>query len=354
MKYTLIDGFSGAGGLLIGLLNAGYEAILSFDNDKTTIETQRINRRYFNHKAIYADINKLLAEDILASNGLKRGDLFLFAGGPPCQGFSVQRIGQDNDERNNLIFSYVKMVDKLLPKFILMENVPGIQGNRGKSMLNQAISMLENLGYAISKKVLDAEDYGVPQRRRRVFVVGVRKNIYHKPFEFPDPTTPEGNRVTVRNAIGNLPEPPLDGTDHPKITHHRRDRLTPMNIRRIQALKPGQGREHLPDELLADCHKLSANKIGHRNVYGRMSWDSVAPTITARFDSFTRGLFGHPQQDRSVSLREGALLQTFPRDFNFSGSKVEIARQIGNAVPVKLAEIIGKQIISYYKSRPTK
>lgn len=130
---------------------------------------------------------------------------------------------------------------------------------------------------------------------------------------------------------------------------HRRDRLSEINLKRIRALKPGQGREYLPKELLADCHKIDSSVIGYRNVYGRMAWDEVSPTITARFDSFTRGKFGHPEQDRSISLREGAMLQTFPKDFLFTGSKVDMARQIGNAVPPLLAKLIGTSIIDCYK-----
>lgn len=110
-------------------------------------------------------------------------------------------------------------------------------------------------------------------------------------------------------------------------------------------MKEGQGRDFLPEDLLLPCHKVSSSVMGHRNVFGRMCWDKVAPTITARFDSFSRGMFGHPVQDRTISLREGALLQTFPLDYIFVGSKVEVARQIGNAVPVKLAEHIGESII---------
>ena len=116
-------------------------------------------------------------------------------------------------------------------------------------------------------------------------------------------------------------------------------------------MKEGQGRDDLPKELLADCHKIDSSVIGYRNVYGRMAWDEVAPTITARFDSFTRGKFGHPSQPRSISLREGALLQTFPSDFSFVGNKVEVARQIGNAVPPLLAEQIGRSIIESYERR---
>ena len=197
-------------------------------------------------------------------------------------------------------------------------------------------------GYFIHEQILDAQDYGVPQRRRRVFIVGERKDHDNPIFEYPKPSE---IKVTVRDTIGMLPEPPLDGTEHPIVSLHRRDRLSTKNLERIRYLKPGQGRDFLPLDLLADCHKISSNVIGHRNVYGRMPWDDVAPTITARFDSFTRGMFGHPEQDRSISLREGALLQTFPEDFMFIGNKIDIARQIGNAVPVNMAMAIGLQLI---------
>jgi DNA (cytosine-5)-methyltransferase 1 len=124
-----------------------------------------------------------------------------------------------------------------------------------------------------------------------------------------------------------------------------------LNVQRLEALGQGQARDNLPQELLANCHRIDSAIIGYRNVYGRMAWDEVAPTITARFDSFTRGKFGHPEQTRSISLREGALLQTFPMDFTFIGTKVDIARQIGNAVPPKLAEAIGRSIIAYYQRK---
>ena len=161
--------------------------------------------------------------------------------------------------------------------------------------------------------------------------------------------TPTGMHRTVRDTIGDLPVPPQDGTDYPGLSLHRRDRLSERNLQRIRAIKEGQGRDDLPDDLLADCHRVDSSVIGFRSVYGRMVWDDVAPTITARFDSFTRGKFGHPTQDRSISLREGALLQTFPIDFEFTGNKVDIARQIGNAVPPVMAECIGKSIIDSYE-----
>lgn len=349
MIYTTVDSFSGAGGLLLGLQLAGFESLYSFDNDPFSIETQNTNSKYFKHRAKVEDINNLSSGQLLKKIGLKKGELFLFSGGPPCQGFSIQRIGRDKDTRNNLIFKFADQVNGLQPKFFLMENVAGILGKRGSSLFSDLITRFEQSGYRVYDKILNAQDYNVPQRRRRVFVIGVRKDLHYKPFEFPVTTTPDGKRRTVRQAIENLPEPPLDGSDHPSLSLHRRDKLSELNLKRLSSLLEGQGREFLPKDLLADCHKVSASQIGHRNVYGRMRWDDVAPTITARFDSFTRGLFGHPNQNRSISLREGALLQTFPIDFNFFGNKVDIARQIGNAVPIELARAVGKQIIKYYK-----
>lgn len=344
-KYTCIDSFCGAGGLGLGLQRAGFNILLSFDIDKLCIDTIKSNKKYFDHPAIVADIAEMLNGNLLKRCNLIRGDLFLLAGGPPCQGFSVQRRGSDTDSRNGLVLMYGKLIDELYPKYFVMENVSGIAGKRGKTILQQLIEDVEHTGYNVHIELLDAQNYGVPQRRKRYIVIGERKDIGNN-YEYPLPT---GTRLTVRDAIGNLPEPPQDGTDHPELTLHRRDHLSERNLQRIRAIKEGQGRDDLPNNLLANCHKIDSSVIGFRNVYGRMAWDDVAPTITARFDSFTRGKFGHPTQDRSISLREGALLQTFPKDFEFVGNKVDIARQIGNAVPPVMAECIGKSIIESYE-----
>ena len=344
-KYTCIDSFCGAGGLGLGLQRAGFEILLSFDIDQLCINTISKNKKYFKHPAVTADIADMLNGELLRLCNLKRGELFLLAGGPPCQGFSVQRRGSDTDSRNELVLLYGKLIDELYPKYFVMENVSGIAGKRGKTILQQLIENVEKIGYYVHIELLDAQDFGVPQRRKRYIIIGERTDMGNH-YKYP---LPSGERRTVRDAIGNLPEPPQDGTDHPEFSLHRRDRLSERNLQRIRAIKEGQGRDDLPEELLADCHKIDSSVIGFRSVYGRMAWDDVAPTITARFDSFTRGKFGHPTQDRSISLREGALLQTFPADFEFVGNKVDIARQIGNAVPPIMAEQIGKSIIECYK-----
>ena len=350
MAFTCVDAFGGAGGLALGLARAGFQLRLSFDTDPRCIQTHALNPRYFAHRAECVGIADVLADPAKYVQLPKKERLFLLAGGPPCQGFSVQRIGEDADARNNLVMQYAELIRTLRPCYFLMENVPGLKGRRGKDTLAAAVYLAESLGYWVHVRELNAEDYGIPQRRKRVFVVGESHDLGPAAFEFP---TPVKRRPTVRDAIGHLPPTPADGTDHPDWPHHRRDRLSDLNKARLAAVKPGQGRTHLPPDLLAACHRRSASEIGHRNVYGRMAWDEPAPTITARFDSFTRGQFGHPDQLRTISLREGALLQTFPADFTFAGTKVEIARQIGNAVPPALAEALGRELMKSH-GRKTK
>ena len=347
MRFTCVDSFSGAGGLSLGLSDAGYDILLSFDLDKRCVETLQNNPKYFSHEVLCEDIVNMLNGKMLDLIDHKQGELFLLAGGPPCQGFSVQRIGEDTDERNELVLLYGKLIEEVRPMFFIMENVSGIQGKRGKIILSQLTDNMRSIGYHVHTRLLDASEYGVPQRRKRIIIVGERDDV-GSDYTFPKPCI---TNKTVRETIEFLPPPPNDGKPHSNFPLHRRDKLSEINLRRIKALGQGQGRDFLPDELLAECHKVDSAIIGHRNVYGRMSWDDVAPTITARFDSFTRGLFGHPEQDRSISLCEGALLQTFPLDYVFKGNKVDIARQIGNAVPPKLAQIIGESIIKYYSEK---
>ncbi len=340
-SLRFIDAFAGAGGMSLGLERAGFELALAFDLDLCAVATMRKNHPGRENCIHVADINTLLDNSTLRDFGITPGAVDLVTGGPPCQGFSIQRtIGDDADDRNDLVIRFMEFVALVKPRCFLMENVPALGGTRGKAILDKALQYIASQGYLTDSKVLDAADFGVPQRRRRRFILGERTDTPFMSVALPDPPKTR-IRTTVRDAIGHLPEPPLDGSDHPDFPNHRRDLLSPQNLERIAALKPGQGRQHLPDALLAECHKRSPAEIGHRNVYGRMSWDEPSPTITARFDSFTRGQFGHPEQDRTISLREGAVLQTFPLEYVFIGNKVEIARQIGNAVPPTLACVIG-------------
>lgn len=347
-KFTAIDAFCGAGGLSLGLKKAGFEILFSFDSEPLCIETLKENKKYHNHKCSSLDVRDSLNGRMLKMANLQRGELDLLAGGPPCQGFSIQRtVGSDYDDRNLLVDDYGDLIIEIYPKFFLLENVTGIGGKRGREILEKFKKRVDKHGYKCHEKVLDAKDYGVPQRRKRYILVGERTPSTSL---FRWPKASQKKTKTVRDAISHLPPIPSDGKPHPDIPMHRADKLSDKNLERIRAISSGQAREHLPEELLAECHKLSADKIGHRNVYGRMEWDLVAPTITAKFDSFTRGKFGHPVQDRSISLLEGALLQTFPEDYVFLGNKIQAARQIGNAVPPLLAAAIGKEIMRALKN----
>lgn len=344
--FTAVDAFCGAGGLSLGLMKAGFELKYSFDNDKNCIETLRNNPKYFSHKVEQVGVEDLLNGVLLKAISMKKGQLDLLAGGPPCQGFSIQRtIGGDIDSRNDLVHKYGELILEVFPKVFLLENVATLGGKRGKVILGEFIDQMSESGYECYQEVLNAQEYGVPQRRKRYIIVGIRQDLGGV-YQWPKKSS---RVVTVRDVIGKLPAPPTDGKDHPKFPGHRADRLSSLNQERLMAITAGQSRVDLPDHLLADCHRVSADTIGHRNVYGRMAWDEVAPTITARFDSFTRGQFGHPEQVRSISLYEGSLLQTFPQDFKFVGTKVQVASQIGNAVPPALGLALGKSIHSHLK-----
>ena len=268
--------------------------------------------------------------------GHELGKIDVVIGGPPCQGFSVQRRGDDNDPRNNLVLEYARMISEVAPRIFVMENVGGLLSKRGQPYLAQLQNQLGKIGYGLQIRKLTASDFGVPQTRKRVFIVGERVTEIVRGFEFP---APNGMPVqTVRDAIADL----MEKTEK-DVPNHKADRLSAINLKRIRAIKEGEGRDSLPSNLQLACHKTHE---GHRHLdtYGRMAWDQPSPTITARFDSFSRGRFGHPVLDRTITLREGARLQTFPDDFSFLGSKVEVARQIGNAVPPMLAEVIAKKV----------
>jgi DNA (cytosine-5)-methyltransferase 1 len=339
-QHKAIDLFCGAGGLSLGLGRAGFAVIAGIDHDGPSMRTYANN---FGHAALQRDLSKLTVDELLQTLAIAPGEVALVAGGPPCQGFSVQRRGDDSDARNDLILHFLRIVRGLRPKFFLLENVPGLRSRRGATMLRDFLARAGTAGYSIMMNTLNAADFGVPQIRRRVFIVGERDGL--PSYEFPVPTSESASWRTVRDALADLPLPPLDFSAHPSLANHQVGRMSELNVRRIAHVPEGGGWEHLPAELQLDCHRPGAAKIGHRYVYGRLSWDKPAGTITARFDSFTRGKFAHPSENRSITLREGARLQTFPDDFVFLGTKEEVASQIGNAVPPRLAETIGSSII---------
>lgn len=337
-----IDLFAGAGGLSLGLRSSGFTIGAALDNDPIASETYR--RNIGDHIAC-ASIEEVSATDLMKRAGVLRGECTLLTGGPPCQGFSLQRRGSRIDVRNELVLQFVRMVEDIHPRFFLMENVGGLLTKHGKIFLDEFGRRAARLGYVIHVELLNAADFGVPQHRRRAFLVGERCESRASMFRFPARQSGFRHR-TVRDAIGDLPSPPLDGSCHPNYENHYRERrLSAINVERIQYVPQGGGRENLPPHLQLNCHK---NNLNHRHldVYGRLSWAEPSVTLTARFDSFTRGRFAHPVEHRSITIREGARIQTFPDFFTFSGNREDQARQVGNAVPPVLAERLGEALLS--------
>jgi len=339
---VVIDTFCGAGGLSLGLRQAGLDVRGAFDSDARAAETYR--RNLGNH-VVVARAEVIRGSDLRALAAVEAHESLIVVGGPPCQGFSRQRRGDDADRRNDLIFEFVRLVLELEPEMFLMENVSTLAGRRGALYLRQFKDRCERAGYHVQWKVLDAVDYGVPQYRRRAFIVGERADGASY-FAFPLPTE---RRVLVREAIGDLPTP--QSGDHTAVANHEPDRISGLNRLRISHVPPGGGRADIPPELRLPCHRAGVDQIGHRSVYGRLHWDEPAGTITTKCNSFTRGRFAHPEADRNITMREAARLQSFPDDFVFVGDKVAVAHQIGNAVPPRLARRLGGALLDALRKR---
>jgi DNA (cytosine-5)-methyltransferase 1 len=338
-RLVAIDAFCGAGGLSLGLKRAGFLVGAAFDNNEYAVATYRQN---LGEHVLHADIRDMTVKKLVDVAGVDPSCFALIAGGAPCQGFSVQRRNGTDDPRNSLPLAFLKLVLRCKPSFFLFENVPGIRNRHGETILRTLVKDAEASGYICHNRVLDAVNYGVPQRRKRLFIVGELSEDGKIYFRFPKPITEESSKETrVRSALAGLASPPEDFSPHPTIPNHRRTRLSALNLKRLSLVPQGGGMEDLPVDLRVNCHRNGPDRIGHRFVYGRLHWDEPASTITARFDSFTRGKFAHPLEDRNITLHEGALLQSFPKDFIFVGPQEEIAAQIGNAVSPKLAQALG-------------
>ncbi|NPC41056.1 DNA cytosine methyltransferase [Nocardioides sp. zg-1230] len=333
MSIKYIDAFAGAGGLSLGLHQLGFESLLAFDTDPLACRTLSEN---LGGTVVNAPLAAFEPADVVREYGMPD----VIVGGPPCQGFSTQRRGERNDARNDLVLDFFAFALEVGPSIIVMENVPGVLGERGKRHMSDVFALLGARGYVVDHRVLDASRFGLPQRRRRAIIVAWNPQ-QAKPFDFDSLGEAESVR-TVRDAIGDLPSPPSDFSEHPAIPNHAQARMSELNVRRISFVPPGGGRLDIPVELQMACHRDSSHR--HLDVFGRLSWDEPSGTITAMFDNFTRGRFAHPSENRNITNREGARLQSFPDSYKFVGPKKDVARQIGNAVPPLLARAIGRGI----------
>jgi DNA (cytosine-5)-methyltransferase 1 len=344
------DFFCGAGGLTRGLLDAGIKIVAGFDHDEQCQSTFEYNNP--GARFVQTDIRDIRLSDLSIKGRRRRFDDVLFAGCAPCQPFSTQNKGNGRRRDATLLSEFGRLVEEALPGYVLIENVPGIANIPGFSTFRRFLYMLEVNGYQFAYDILDAKRYGVPQNRRRLVLLAIR----HQQASLPE--AKYGNSLrpfkTVRHAISRFPVIGA-GECHPKISNHVAASINDLNIKRLRHTPhDGGDRRSWPKRLRLECHK--GNYEGHTDVYGRMSWDSPAPALTGRCNSISNGRYGHPEQDRAISLREAASIQSFPDGYEFFGSNKNIAQQIGNAVPVTLAAELGKHLLSLVnrKSKPSR
>ena len=344
-NIVAIDLFSGAGGTTRGLKNAGIRVVAAIEIDKWAAQTYRFN----NPEVVLfeSDIRNIRGEEIMDAIDLKSSDKLLLVACPPCQGFSTIGKNDINDKRNQLTFEYLRLINELKPDFLLMENVSGITNKKNSQIFEKFINLIES-EYLITYEVLNTADYGVPQTRKRLVLHGIKKDGVDGEFKIKLPTkthSKEGEENTKRwvtaGVIMDLPEIKSGEEFVGKgVYNHISNKLSEDNIKRIRYIRENGGnRSSLPEDLILNCHK---NNKGHGDVYGIIDISKPSVTITGGCMTYSKGRFGHPTQDRALSAREAARLQSFDDSYIFLGNRGELAKQIGNAVPVKLAEASGR------------
>jgi len=339
---ALADFFSGCGGTSLGFAQAGIAPVMAVDWEADAAATFRLN--FPETVVIERDIRDLGVDDVHAALPPSGDRVRLFAGCAPCQPFAGHRHAPTHrDGRSLLLLEFLRFVQSMQPELIFVENVAGMQrlsASQGPfAEFVDEVSKTHHVAY----DTISSADYGIPQTRRRLVFVASRLG----PIGMPAPTHgfgAEHPHTTVREWISDLP-PLAAGREHPDVSSHRAMRLSSLNLARIRATPEGGDRRDWPRHLWPDCHRGGFG--GHTDVYGRLSWDKKAPALTTRCISYSNGRFGHPDQDRALSAREAARLQTFPIEFQFTGSLASQARQIGNAVPVALARRFGQHLMEH-------
>ena len=341
MTIGAVDLFCGIGGLTFGLQKAGLDVVAGIDNDiscEYAFSSNNLSR------FICRNIECIRGGDIAAL--LSGYEVKVLVGCAPCQPFSTHQKDKLHRSRHknwSLLYQYARLIREVKPDIISMENVPEL---RNEKVFADFLDTLKTEKYFVDYRVVRASDYGVPQRRRRLILLA----SHFRPIHLIDRTYEK--EVTVRDVIHDL-SPIGAGEKNPSDRLHVALALSDKNIQRIKCSFPGGTWRDWPESLQLQCHKTEAGKT-YRSVYGRMSWDELSPTITTQFTCFGTGRFGHPTQDRALTLREGALLQTFPETYSFVPDNKDvvvkvISRQIGNAMPPRLGEVIGLSILAHLK-----
>ena len=345
---TAIDLFCGAGGLTRGLLDAGVNVVAGYDIDETCIYPYEQN----NTPAAFLkkSVSDLSGRELMRL--YPKGKTKILVGCAPCQPFSKYTQGSDttSDSKWGLLHQFARLVHELKPEIVSMENVPELQNH---AVFKDFLRTLKQEGYHFEsdaeKRVVYCPDYGIPQHRSRIVLLASRLG----PISLIPPTHQSAKYRKVRDVLKKLP--PIGAGEVSKTDPlHQSSGLSALNLSRIKHSRPGGTWRSWPSHLVADCHQVKSGKT-YGSVYGRMEWDKTSPTITTQFYGFGNGRFGHPVQNRAISLREGAILQTFPRSYQFvkPGSEYHfktIGRMIGNAVPVRLGEIVGRSITHHLQT----
>lgn len=340
MGLKAVDLFCGVGGLTCGVIKSGIEVVAGIDIDKTCEYAYTYNNKAkFINKSV-VDISSEEINNLFGTNNVK-----ILMGCAPCQPFSRYQKDKQNrskHEKWGLLYSFLEHIKNIKPEIVSMENVSELVHEK---IFLDFINGLKNMGYNVSYSVVNAADYGVPQRRKRLLLLA---SLYGEISIIPP--THINNHITVRQAIGRLPAISAGSFDK-NDPLHRSSKLSPINLERIKHSVEGGTWRDWPVKLLPNCYKKDSGK-SYSSVYGRMKWDDISPTLTTQFNRYGTGRYGHPAQDRALSLREGAIIQSFPEDYEFispsnPNTDSSIARQIGNAVPVKLGTVIGQSILQH-------
>jgi DNA (cytosine-5)-methyltransferase 1 len=355
MKPKLVDLFCGIGLGAIGFVRAGFEVVAAVDNDSKACKLYKEN---IGIKPIEGRLESISGRRILQEIDMKRGEVDLVCGCPPCQGFSSLRMTRfgakkkgkkRRDNRKSLLRVFARRIDEISPKAFVLENVKGLTVGQNERYLREFLAYMHRCGYSCVGDVLDAANFGVPQHRKRLIVIGSRVRLPELPKPtHSDPRLKDGKTpwITVRDSIGNLPRLTAGNADATDVLHAAVDHSEAVLkiIRKIP--RNGGGRRSLPKKLWLPCHKKLTEKKqrGAESVYGRMKWTVPSPTITTRFTTPACGRFLHPSQNRGITVREAVLLQSAPTDLSINGTKDEMAMWIGNGFPPPLSEAIGLQV----------
>lgn len=340
-KMSAVDLLCGIGGLSYGLKKAGIKINAGFDFDNSCKYAFETNCEA---SFIHQDVAILKKEDI--EQFYKKNDIKILVGCAPCQPFSTYTLKEDKQKDNKwrLLYEFVRLIKEVNPQIVSMENVPNLLNFKKEPIFENFVKELKSYGYFVWYKIVYSPDYGVPQKRKRLILLASKFGD----IKLIEPTHTKNEYITVKEAIGHL-EPIASGETSVNDFIHRASKLSDKNIKRIQQSKEGGSWKSDWDEhLKLDCHQNEKGKT-YTSVYGRMRWDEPSPTMTTFCTGIGNGRFGHPEQDRAISLREASILQSFPLDYKFTDKEKnlrsgEVARQIGNAVPPRLGEVIGLSV----------